>query len=129
MPFKIVSKNDLRALNIFEHRFPENIIGDDFKITYLGIQRAVEDAEETLLCNNAYGLTYDEILVGQLARRAGTFFGFKKVDYVEDMIPVVGEGDDGFDEEYWAMVRSKGSFWQGLSAATKEAIENERGGR
>ena len=48
------------------------------------------------------------------------------MEYAEDMIPVVGEGEEGFDEEYWVMVWSKGSFWEGLSPSTKEAVYEVR---
>ena len=50
-------------------------IRDDFNTTYLGIQRSVEDAQEAFLCDNEEGLSYDEILLGQLELRAGTFLG------------------------------------------------------
>lgn len=122
MPFKVVSKVDLTALNIFEDHFPDDVIRDDFQITYLGIQRSIEDAEEAMRCENAEGWSYDEILVGELARRAGIFAGYEKVEYVEDMIPIIGEADEKFDVEYWAMVWNRGVIWDELSVATTEAI-------
>ena len=122
MPFKVVSTLDLRALNIFQDSFPEDSIGVKFHITYLGIRRAIEDAEDTVRCENEENLSYDAILLRELARRAAIFLGIKKVEYVEDMVPVIGQGDEGFDELYWSMVRSQASFWEGLSVATKEAI-------
>ena len=122
MPFKIVSTVDLRALNIFEDPFPDDIIGDDFQTTYLGIQRAIEDAEDAMRYENHGELSYDEILVGELAWRAGLFPGVEKVEYVENMVPIIGEGDGNFDEEYWVMVWGQGAIWDQLSGATKEAI-------
>ena len=122
MPFKIVSTVDLRALNVFEDGFPEDIIGDDFHITYLGIQHAIEDAENAMRCENEEEWSFEEILVGQLARRAGLFPGFEKVHYVEDMVPIIEEEDENYDEEYWVMVWSQGAIWDQLSGATKEAL-------
>ena len=124
MPFKVVSKADLTALNIFEDYFPDDVIGDDFQITYLGIQRSVEDAEDAMSCENTEGWSYDEILVGELARRAGMFGGYEKVEYVEDLVPVIGEADANFDAEYWTMVWDQGAIWDELSVATTEAIAN-----
>ena len=122
MPFKILDSQDLFGLKLFIGPFPwKLLIG--FNTTFLGVQRALDHARQTILSGEAVGMSYDEILIDALAKRGGTSEGQKKVKYVEDMIAVINWDDGAWDEEYWNMVWSKSSFWEGRSEAFKEATQ------
>jgi hypothetical protein len=123
MPFKIVNPKELRELQLFRGRFPEEDIGTEYKTTFLGIQRALEETNTKQESQDAGDLSYDEILVYALEKRAGYFMGDDKVQQVEDLVAFVTPEDEEFDEEYWARVWSKKTFWRELSKATRDAIK------
>jgi hypothetical protein len=113
MPFKILSLHDLHTLDLFDAHFPTHFFPANFTTTILGVCRAVEDAAHVLQAEKTGRFTWDEAMVGALAKRGGYLPGDKKVEYVEDMVPLWGEEErDCFDGEYWGMVASQGTVWE-----------------
>lgn len=128
MPFKILSLKDLPELDLFDRRFPSEVFPVSFTTTILGVCRAVEDARHVMQSEDTGRLTWDDALVGALAKRGGYFPEEKDVEYVEDMVPLVEEEEaDCFDGEYWGMIANQGTIWRATGMADEDEDGDQEG--
>lgn len=68
---------------------------------------------------------FDAVLLKEIWRRAGWFEKERGVNYAEEMTPVVGYGEEGFDGEYWGLVWSQGTVWAEIEMEEDSEEEKE----
>lgn len=96
MPLKVVRKQFLIDTYFPESRNNESwsTLPDDFCITLGGVGSAVREVGETA------GQVTDEHVMFALAKRGGICDD--DIVYPENIEPLIGSNDEGFDEEFWS---------------------------
>jgi hypothetical protein len=111
MPFKILRRQDIAALDIFSDKDILEAMPDEWRTTVLGVARALQANEEV------HGPeSNDRTLLAHLAMRGGPVLKRGSVVYPEDIISIALQNDDReggdpprwMDPPYWEALLSQG---------------------
>lgn len=105
MPWKIMRLEDLDRLHLFGGHGNMSM-PCQWYITVVGVSRAWQE-------QNALGVHgTEDTMIRALVKRCGVLTVDEGVWYPEELVPVVGPGEEGYDADYWGELAVKGAQWQ-----------------
>ena len=109
MPLKVVTKQTLRDTFFPDSRNDKcwSALPSDFLIAIVGLGSAVEEVEEI---ERSGRIVTSASLMFALAKRGGTCYD--DVVYPENIMPLIGFGEEGFDEEFWTAMWREADRWE-----------------